>query len=54
LILIVYLPILQRPFQTFGLSRGDWCIVVAPALSITPVLEISKWFERRGWFGKLD
>jgi Ca2+-transporting ATPase len=54
LVLIVYLPILQRPFQTFSLSPVDWCFVAVPALSITPVLEIAKWFERRGWLGALD
>jgi Ca2+-transporting ATPase len=54
LILIVYLPILQRPFHTFSLSPVDWCIVIMPALSITPVLETAKWFERRGWLGELE
>jgi Ca2+-transporting ATPase len=52
--LIVYLPVLQKPFQTFGLSLVDWCIVVAAALTISPILEIAKWFVRRGWFGELD
>jgi P-type Ca2+ transporter type 2C len=54
LVLIVYLPVLQTPFQTYGLSLIDWCIVVGAALTISPVLEIAKWFERRGWFGELD
>src|SRR3989304_6018714 len=53
LVLIVYLPILQRPFQTFSLAPIDWAIVVAAALTIAPVLELAKWFERRGWFGEL-
>jgi Ca2+-transporting ATPase len=54
LILIVYLPVLQKPFHTFSLSLVDWCIVVGAALTISPVLEVAKWFERRGWLGKLD
>jgi len=54
LVFIVYAPFLQKPFQTFSLSLVDWCIVIAAALTISPILEIAKWFERRGWFGKLD
>ena len=54
LVLIVYLPVLQRPFHTFSLTLIDWCIVVTAALTILPVLEIAKWFERRGSFGDLD
>jgi Ca2+-transporting ATPase len=54
LILIVYLPVLQKPFHTFSLSLVDWCIVVAAALTICPVLEVAKWFERRGLLGRLD
>jgi Ca2+-transporting ATPase len=54
LILIVYVPVLQKPFETFGLSLVDWCIVIVAALTISPVLEIAKLFERRGWFGELD
>jgi Ca2+-transporting ATPase len=54
LLLIVYVPFLQKPFQTFPLSLVDWCIVIAAALTISPVLEIAKWMERRGWFGELD
>jgi len=51
--LIVYLPFLHEPFGTFSLPLVDWVIVVALALTISPVLEIAKWMERRGWFGKL-
>lgn len=53
LIVIVYVPFLQGPLGTFGLSSIDWIIVVAVAFTITPVLELAKWMERRGWFGKL-
>jgi Ca2+-transporting ATPase len=54
LVVIVYVPALQHPFHTFSLSVVDWCIVVGAALTICPVLELAKWCERRGWFGKLD
>jgi P-type Ca2+ transporter type 2C len=52
--LILYVPVLERTFGTFGLSLTDWVIIVAAALTISPVLELAKWMERRGWFGKLS
>jgi Ca2+-transporting ATPase len=46
--LIVYVPVLQEAFGTFGLSVADWAIVNGLAFSIVPVLEGAKWFLRRG------
>jgi len=54
LALVVYLPVLHKPFGTFALTLIDWVIVVLVALTITPVLELAKWMERRGWFGKIS
>jgi Ca2+-transporting ATPase len=54
LVAIIYVPVLQKPFATHGLSLVDWCIVLVAAATICPVLEIAKWVERRGWFGELD
>ena len=54
LILIVYLPFLHGPFNTYALPLIDWLIVGGLAVTIIPVLEIAKWMERRGWLGKLD
>lgn len=54
LALIVYLPFLQGPFGTFSLPLLDWLIVIGLSLTISPVLELAKWMERRGWFGNLD
>ncbi len=54
LLLIVYIPALHEPFSTFSLPLVDWLIVLALALTISPVLEFVKWMERRGWLGKLD
>jgi Ca2+-transporting ATPase len=51
--LIIYLPFLRIPFGTFSLTLVDWIIIVSLALTISPVLELAKWMERRGWFGKL-
>jgi Ca2+-transporting ATPase len=51
--LIVYLPFLHEMFQTFRLTLTDWLIVIGLALSVSPVLELTKWAERRGWFGEL-
>jgi P-type Ca2+ transporter type 2C len=54
LMLVVYLPFLQVPFGTFSLPAVDWLIVLAVSFTVSPVLEIGKWMERRGWFGALD
>lgn len=49
--LILYVPLLQKPFHTLGLSTGDWILVGLLSLSVSPVLEVAKWMVRRGWFG---
>jgi len=54
LILIVYLPFLHKPFGTFSLTLMDWCIVIGLTATVSPLLEIAKWFERRGWLGKIN
>ena len=54
LFLIVYLPFLNDLFGTYRLQLADWAIVILLASTISPVLELAKWMERRGWFGKLD
>jgi Ca2+-transporting ATPase len=53
LALIIYVPVLNRPFGTFPLPLEDWVIVAATAFTVSPVLELAKWMERRGWFGSL-
>ena len=54
LVLIVYLPFFHAPFGTFSLTLVDWLIILALSLTVSPVLELAKWMERRGWFGKLN
>ena len=54
LALIVYVPFLHEPFNTFALPLIDWVIVIAVSFTISPVLEATKWLERRGWLGKTD
>jgi Ca2+-transporting ATPase len=54
LIAVVYVPFLQGPFETFRLTLVDWVIVGGLALTVSPVIELAKWMERRGWFGKMD
>ena len=53
LTLIVYLPFLHGPFGTFSLPLVDWLIIIGLAFTVSPVLELAKWMERRGWFGKM-
>ncbi len=54
LALIVYVPFLHKPFGTLALPLVDWAIALGMALTISPVLEITKWLQRRGWCGKTD
>ena len=54
LALIIYLPFLHQPFSTFSLPTMDWVIVVTLAFTVLPVLEVTKWMVRRGWFGPLS
>ncbi|KAA0274264.1 MAG: cation-translocating P-type ATPase [Chloroflexi bacterium] len=54
LLLIVYLPFLHEPFDTYSLPLIDWVIIFAVAASITPVLELVKWFIRKGWLGAME
>ncbi|HEV2803048.1 MAG TPA: cation-translocating P-type ATPase [Pyrinomonadaceae bacterium] len=53
LALILYVPLLERTFGTYGLPMRDWLIIIAAGFTVSPVLELAKWMERRGWFGKL-
>jgi P-type Ca2+ transporter type 2C len=54
LALIVYLPVLHKPFGTFSLPLIDWIIIISLSLTISPVLELAKWLERRGVFGEIS
>ncbi|HWM91921.1 MAG TPA: cation-translocating P-type ATPase [Thermoanaerobaculia bacterium] len=54
LALIVYLPAARELFGTYALPFRDWLLVNVLAATIAPVLELAKWMERRGWFGRMD
>ena len=54
LILIVHAEIFHRAFGTYSLTTIDWVIVLLVSSSVSPVLELAKWMERRGWFGELS
>jgi P-type Ca2+ transporter type 2C len=49
---VVYLPFLQGPFGTVGLSAPDLAVVALCAVTIVPVLEAGKWLVRRGIFDR--
>jgi Ca2+-transporting ATPase len=53
LVLILYVPFLQKIFGTFGLTPKDLLIIIVMAFTVSPALELTKWMERRGWFGEL-
>jgi len=44
----------RPPFATFGLSLGDWVIILCATATIIPVLESGKWLVRHKVFGELD
>jgi Ca2+-transporting ATPase len=48
LALVLYLPVLQRPFATFAMSPADWALVVGVAATVLPVLDVAKAVLRRG------
>jgi Ca2+-transporting ATPase len=54
LVFIVYVPVLHDVFGTFSLPLVDLVIIMVLAFSISPVLELAKWMERRGWFGRMS
>ena len=45
--LILYVPVLETTFGTVALPLNDWLIIIGAALTISPVLELTKWIERR-------
>ena len=47
LVLIVSLPLLQEPFGTYGLPTTTWIFLVALTFTVSPVLELVKWVQRR-------
>ena len=47
LALVVYVPVLEEAFGTYDLPPGDWLLVVGLALTVVPVLELTKWLIRR-------
>ena len=52
LALILYVPLLEMTFGTVALPWWDWAIILGAAFTVSPVLELTKWFERR-WFAEL-
>ena len=47
LLFIVSFPPLHEAFGCAPLSGKDWLLVIGAALTISPVLELTKWLERR-------
>ncbi|MBJ6800274.1 cation-translocating P-type ATPase [Geomonas propionica] len=47
LLVVVYLPVMHRPFGTFSLTLPDWGGIILASGSIVPVLELAKWYARR-------
>ncbi|NCD20361.1 MAG: cation-translocating P-type ATPase [Actinobacteria bacterium] len=47
LLAIIHVPVLQGAFGTVTLDPVDWVIIAGVAVTIVPVLELVKWFNRR-------
>jgi Ca2+-transporting ATPase len=47
LALILYVPFLERVFGAFALTAVDWLVIVVAAVTVSPVLELAKWIQRR-------
>jgi Ca2+-transporting ATPase len=54
LLLILYVPFLERAFALEPLSVWEWIFIVLWSHTILPVLEFGKWLERLGVFGKSE
>ncbi len=54
LVLIIYVPVLQKPFGTISLQPMEWAALIGASATVVPVLELAKWMERRGWFGEMS
>jgi Ca2+-transporting ATPase len=54
LILIIYVPFLQRAIELTPLSLWEWVFLLFWSHTILPVLEFGKWLERRGVFRSDD
>jgi Ca2+-transporting ATPase len=48
LALIIYLPVLHEPFDTFALTATDLAIVLGVSATVLPVLDVAKAVLRRG------
>jgi len=51
---IILVPFFQVPFGTFLLTSDDWMIVILSAITVVPVIELLKWFIRRGLFAEKE
>ncbi len=54
LVLVIHLPLLHGAFGTQSLAPAEWLLTLCIAFSVSPVLELAKWMERRGWFGPTE
>lgn len=54
LLLILYVPFLERAFELTPLSLTEWLFILFWSHTILPVLEFGKWLERRGVYGQSD
>lgn len=54
LCMVIYIPFFRKLFGVFCLNMNDWIIIITLAFSVSPVLELFKWLERKGYLGEID
>lgn len=54
LCMVIYVPFFRTLFGVYCIGAFDWMVIIILAFSVSPVLEIFKWLERKGVFGTLD
>ncbi|MFH1083165.1 MAG: cation-translocating P-type ATPase C-terminal domain-containing protein, partial [Pseudomonadota bacterium] len=44
---VIKVPLLEEVFGVVALSLTEWLIIIGVAFTVSPVLEITKWMQRR-------
>ena len=47
MLVVIYLPVLQKPFGTFSMTVCDWIVVFGVSVTVIPFLELCKFYLRR-------
>ena len=48
IVAVIHVPLLEEVFGVTALSLMEWLIILGATFTVSPVLEIAKWMQRRG------